>query len=458
MSRVAELFRARRASPVAVVALISAGLAGCSADSHRFAENPFATRQQEATGSVQPHPAPAAPYGRVESRPLPQYGAAPQTTPAYGYQRQSNLQPSGTSGGGRGLAAYAPPAQHPMETTASTAPRSIAANGGSWSAADGTTIIVGTNDTVDTLSQRYGVPSKEIMRANGLPTPRNLQPGQQLVIPRQMMQQAAPIAAAPQTKPAAVVASAAGGVHVVNPGETLHSIARRNNIPAAKLAKANNLPVTVQLRTGQKIMVPGGKGVAVAQAPVQTLQPVKPAQVATVAGKPVVAAAKPAAPAPVVVAEAPSAKKESANLASETKEIEKEARQDATGGLPSFRWPVRGRVIAAYGAKTSGKQNDGINLAVPEGTPVKAAEDGVVTYAGNELKGYGNLVLVRHSNGYVTAYAHASELMVKRGETIKRGQTIAKAGQTGEVASPQLHFEIRQGSTPVDPSKFLNGT
>ena len=90
--------------------------------------------------------------------------------------------------------------------------------------------------------------------------------------------------------------------------------------------------------------------------------------------------------------------------------------RSATGALPSFRWPARGRVIAAYGAKTNGKANDGINLAVPEGTPVKAAEDGVVAYAGSELKGYGNLVLVRHSNGYVTAYAHASELMVKRGE------------------------------------------
>ena len=130
---------------------------------------------------------------------------------------------------------------------------------------------------------------------------------------------------------------------------------------------------------------------------------------------------------------------------------------EATGALPGFRWPVRGRVIAGYGAKTNGKQNDGINLAVPEGTPVKAAEDGVVAYAGNELKGYGNLVLIRHSNGYVTAYAHASELLVKRGETIKRGQTIAKSGQSGEVASPQLHFEIRKGSTPVDPLQFLNG-
>ncbi len=85
------------------------------------------------------------------------------------------------------------------------------------------------------------------------------------------------------------------------------------------------------------------------------------------------------------------------------------------------------------------------------------AEDGVVAYSGSELKGYGNLILVRHSNGYVTAYAHASELMVKRGDTIKRGQVIAKSGQTGEVGSPQLHFEIRKGSSAVDPLQFLNG-
>jgi murein DD-endopeptidase MepM/ murein hydrolase activator NlpD len=130
---------------------------------------------------------------------------------------------------------------------------------------------------------------------------------------------------------------------------------------------------------------------------------------------------------------------------------------EVTSALPTFRWPVRGKVITSYGAKTNGKSNDGINVAVPEGTPVKAAEDGVVAYSGNELKGYGNLVLVRHSNGYVTAYAHASELMVKRGDPIKRGQIIAKSGQSGEVASPQLHFEIRKGSSPVDPLQFLNG-
>ena len=130
---------------------------------------------------------------------------------------------------------------------------------------------------------------------------------------------------------------------------------------------------------------------------------------------------------------------------------------EQTGSLPKFRWPANGRVINAFGPSTNGQQNDGIDIAVPENTPVKAAEDGVVAYAGNELKGYGNLVLVRHSNGYVTAYAHAKELLVKRGDTVKRGQMIARSGQSGNVNAPQLHFEIRKGASPVDPTKFLNG-
>ncbi|HEY9213477.1 MAG TPA: M23 family metallopeptidase, partial [Ancylobacter sp.] len=122
-----------------------------------------------------------------------------------------------------------------------------------------------------------------------------------------------------------------------------------------------------------------------------------------------------------------------------------------------FRWPVRGRVISGFGPKPGGQQNEGINVSVPEGTSVKAAEDGVVAYAGSELKGYGNLVLIKHSDGWVTAYAHNSELDVKKGDTVKRGQIIAKAGQTGSVTSPQVHFEIRKGSQPVDPSSHLAG-
>ena len=111
---------------------------------------------------------------------------------------------------------------------------------------------------------------------------------------------------------------------------------------------------------------------------------------------------------------------------------------------------MRGLVTSGFGA-----QNEGINVAVPEGTPIKAADDGVVAYAGNELKNYGNLVLIRHANGYVSAYGNASQLLVTRGDSIKRGQVIAHAGQTGNVTSPQLHFEIRKGSTPVDPMPLL---
>jgi murein DD-endopeptidase MepM/ murein hydrolase activator NlpD len=129
----------------------------------------------------------------------------------------------------------------------------------------------------------------------------------------------------------------------------------------------------------------------------------------------------------------------------------------AATGQPAFRWPLRGRVINNFGAKVNGAANDGIDLAAPEGTAVRAADDGVVAYAGNELKGYGNLVLVRHANGFVTAYAHASDILVKRGDSVKRGQVIAHSGQTGNVTSPQLHFEIRKGATPVDPAQYLSG-
>ena len=226
------------------------------------------------------------------------------------------------------------------------------------------------------------------------------------------------------------------------------SIARRNHVSLAELAKANSLDRSAKLKLGMKLTVPGAKTAAVAPA----AQPAAGAQPATALAPPAtkIAAATPDSQQKARLAQATSMP---AEVSAETPVKANEA----TGALPTFRWPVRGKVITSYGAKTNGKANDGINLAVPEGTPVKAAEDGVVAYSGNELKGYGNLVLVRHSNGYVTAYAHASEVLVKRGDTIKRGQIIAKSGQSGEVGSPQLHFEIRKGSSPVDPLQFLNG-
>lgn len=460
MSVAAELLYSRRVPQVAVLALISFSFAGCSADmSSRMSQsnfsNPFA---QESTGSVQQAPPP--------QRELPQY-SRPQTQSRY-YQSQP-LPPAvstpqsypvaagGVSGGGRGVGSYAPPAQPHLETTATVPPRSVAAA----QPVGGTKIIVGTSDTLDLLAKRYRVTPQAILAANGYKGPRALSPGQQLIIPHQATAAApaplmAPVAAAPApaAKPVAAVA-APSSTHFVNHGDTLASIARKNHISAAELARANGLDPSAKLKLGARLAVPGAKTAAVAA----------PLAAAPVGAAPVAGTLQPvaAAPAPATKMAAVAAPVQSARLAQATANVEDKAADtpakaaETTSALPTFRWPVRGKVVTSYGAKTNGKSNDGINLAVPEGTPVKAAEDGVVAYSGNELKGYGNLVLVRHSNGYVTAYAHASELMVKRGDTIKRGQVIAKSGQSGEVASPQLHFEIRKGSSPVDPLQFLNG-
>jgi murein DD-endopeptidase MepM/ murein hydrolase activator NlpD len=457
MSRVAELFCSRRAANVAALALISFGFAGCSADmSTRFSQetlaNPF-NYQPEATGSVVRPAVAAAP---VERRELPQY-ARPQPTyqssalpPAVAAPQSYPVASGGVTGGGRGLASYTPPAQPRLETTATVPPRSVAASRAASPAPAGTTIIVGTSDTLEVLAQRYHVSSAAILAANGYKGPRTLSPGQQLIIPHPAATATAaapapavaPVAAAPVVRPVAA-AAAAPAVHFVNHGETLASIARNNHVSVAELARANNLDASAKLKLGSRLMVP----VKSAAAPA-----------------PAVAAAQPVAVAAVPARMASAGPQQTAHLAQAATTPEQTAAaeaplkaSEATGALPTFRWPARGKVITSYGAKTNGKSNDGINLAVPEGTPVKAAEDGVVAYSGNELKGYGNLVLIRHSNGYVTAYAHASELLVKRGDSIKRGQVIAKSGQSGEVGSPQLHFEIRKGSTPVDPLQFLNG-
>jgi murein DD-endopeptidase MepM/ murein hydrolase activator NlpD len=436
MSRIVELLYSRRLPHVAVLALMSIGFAGCSADMQsRLTENPFASN--EATASVPPaqverHELPqySRPHSQVQSQNLPPPISAPQSYPAAG---------SGVSGGGRGLSSYAPPAR-PIETTGSV-PHSVAA----VHPAQGTKIIVGTSDTLEIIARRYNVTPAAILQANGYKGPRVLSPGQQLIIPRSGAVAAAPVMAAPTGKPAAV--AAASSLHIVNHGDTLMGIARRNHISVGELARANGLQPAAQLRIGMKLNVP-----------------VKASASAAPVAQPAVAQAAPVSVPPVTkLAAVTSDAQQKARLAQTTNVEETPATEtpmkasEATGALPTFRWPVRGKVITSYGAKTNGKANDGINLAVPEGTPVKAAEDGVVAYSGNELKGYGNLVLVRHSNGYVTAYAHASELLVKRGDTIKRGQIIAKSGQSGEASSPQLHFEIRKGSTPVDPLQFLNG-
>jgi murein DD-endopeptidase MepM/ murein hydrolase activator NlpD len=311
-----------------------------------------------------------------------------------------------------------------------------------WDWDGGTAITVGQGDTFETLSRRYGVPAVAIMQATAITSPAGIRPGQRLVIPRYNQSTASTASSAPRATASQAVAAADAGAHVIGPGETMTGIAKRYNVSLKDLAKANRIEPYAQLKMGDRLVIPGrvasAKQPAAASRPGQTVAQPK------------------AAPAPaskMAAVETPH----TARAVNPTADVADDDGKASGSGSPAFRWPVRGRIIAGFGPKPNGQQNDGINLAVPEGTPVKAAEDGVVAYAGNELKGYGNLVLIRHPNGFVTAYAHASELLVKRGDTIKRGQTIAKAGQTGTVTSPQLHFEIRKGSAPVDPTQYLNG-
>ena len=304
------------------------------------------------------------------------------------------------------------------------------------------------------MALRYNVPGTAILQANELAPGTALRAGQSIVIPKLQYasQRNAPaqIASAPASAPALKKSLATTQVtHVVAPGETMMSLSRRYDRPLKEIVTANRLNQDTRLKVGDRIVIPG-----VIASSVPATKPAAPATVVAAPAPATVVASKPqtqAAPQKVASLDPPT---QTARLASPS--IDTGEKTGSTGN-PQFRWPVRGRVISGFGPIPNGQQNDGINLAVPEGTQVRAAEDGTVAYAGNELKGYGNLVLVRHSDGYVTAYAHASELMVKRGDPVKRGQVIAKSGATGSVNAPQLHFEIRKGSSPVDPTKYLPG-
>ena len=463
MRTVVETSRLRLCVQVASLGLIAAGFAGCSADSARFGENafsnPFATSpSREVTGSVPT--AQPAPVGRVETRPLQQTAAQPLPPPPPTPARPASYAPTGQAGGGPGIASYAPPAAMPATPSAPTLasappditgavkPQHPAASGWNWDG--GTAIIVGPGENLDALSRKYGVPGAAILQANGFANGSAIRTGQRIVIPRYnqghtataaAMPPAPPrLAAPPATSSAAkpTATSANAYVHVVAPGETLTSIARRYHKPLVMVAAANNIPPHTMVKMGDRLVIPGR----------------------TAAAAPLPAAPKPVAQAPVAAAPAPQvasvAPQSSARVVTPAQAaVEDEASAVGSAGGTSFRWPVRGRVITSFGAKPNGQQNDGINLAVPEGTAVRAADDGVVAYAGNELKGYGNLILIRHANGFVTAYAHASEIMVKRNDQVRRGQVIAKSGQSGTVTTPQLHFEIRKGSSPVDPLQYL---
>lgn len=246
------------------------------------------------------------------------------------------------------------------------------------------------------------------------------------------------------SRPAAS-APAGSGSYKVESGDTLTGIARKNGVSVAALKKANGIE-DGNIRIGQTLRIPGAAETTVAAAK-QAVPEVKPAADAQASKKttPATEAEKPklAAYTP------PSSGKAVADAA---KVEEGETPDDS--GIGKMRWPVKGRVVSNFG-KGSGTSRDGIDIQVPPGTPVKAAENGVVIYAGDGLKDFGNTVLVRHENGLVTVYGNASELKVKRGQKVKRGEDIALSGVSSATNTPKLHFEVRKDAAAVDPSGYL---
>jgi murein DD-endopeptidase MepM/ murein hydrolase activator NlpD len=237
-----------------------------------------------------------------------------------------------------------------------------------------------------------------------------------------------------------VAAAPASGTYVVQQGDTLSSIARKTGVSVTALKQANGMQDGL-IRVGQKLSL-SGAGAAAATTTVAAAKPVALDPVKT-------ASTPPAAPATQTLATYTPPKK--ADKVIQQAQDDGAAAPDSTG-IGKMRWPVRGRVISGFGG---GQGGDGIDISVPKGTPIKAAENGVVIYAGNGLKEFGNTVLVRHDNGLVTVYGNASELSVTRGQKVKRGDDIALSGMSGNATSPKLHFEIRKNSAPVDPSTYL---
>lgn len=264
-------------------------------------------------------------------------------------------------------------------------------------------VVVASGDTLYSISRNYRVPLRDLIEQNNLTPPYNLNAGRVLIIPSPRY-------------------------HEVQTGETLSSIAHLYKMNVDNIVALNKLESPYSLKTGQKLRISGDKGVSStnnysAKEPTQEIKKdeVKNKELPAVATK----AYKP-------------------NFIEKT--LDK---------FNHFSWPVRGKVVSKFGPKNGGLYNDGINISAPLGSKVLASEDGVVAYVGNELKGYGNLVIVKHSGGFITAYAHLSKTFVKKGQKVNKSDKIAEVGSTGNVNSPQLYFGLRKGRDALNPENYL---
>ncbi|CAO3353187.1 peptidoglycan DD-metalloendopeptidase family protein [Azospirillum palustre] len=308
--------------------------------------------------------------------------------------------------------------------------------------------IVQKGDSLYSISRMHNVDVSELSRLNNLTPPYAVQVGQPLRLPGSNDSNGTMVASGvasggavsltPQGSPAG--RGSVQAAELPPPGASSSGgIAATPLPPPSKPGAAPEPAAAPPAATGDTAYQPGqaptmlrppGSKPAATPIPAPTAQPAPPA----------------AAPQQEVAAAAPPSKPEP----------KAEVGAPPPRGGARFLWPVKGKLISGYGPKPDGLHNDGLNIAAAKGTAVVAADNGVVAYAGNELRGFGNLLLLKHSDGWITAYAHLDKIEVERGASVKRGQVIARVGQTGGVSSPQLHFELRKGSQAVDPSDQMD--
>lgn len=448
-----------RASACTVVATFALALAGCSADVTRFSGPGFSLNGNDDSANLIPPGALTGSSGGRLSDQTPSVGYGTGTTPPM----ETSALPDRT-----------PPSSYTDRTPTESAPvrtadRSYEAPRSSYGSsaatspgAPGQTITVERGDTLYGLSRRHGVSVAELMSANNLDDSL-LRIGQTLTVPGSTGTNSRPYetAAAPAERPPVSLAVQAPadipstwqGSYEVRSGDSLYKIARQYGVRTSDLQRYNSITDPRRVMPGTRLRVPGGSiappSETVAQssgAPGGSQSPslINSGQQYAALSDGRTSDAAPASKGVRTVTIAPSQISPAAGPSAE---------ESSSGKL---RWPVRGKLLAGFGARPDGTHNDGVNLSVPLGTDVHAADEGVVAYAGSELRSYGNLILVRHDNGWVTAYAHNDKLLVSRGDKVKRGQVIAKSGKSGQVSEPQVHFELRQSSKqPVDPVPYL---
>jgi murein DD-endopeptidase MepM/ murein hydrolase activator NlpD len=449
---------------------------------------PVSSARQAAVSQPFPEPVTAAPVSRsrVASTPMTVQRtslADPTSTPAR--RPSAEPYPAQTSASAAGTMRAPALASPDPVSTSSVRPSS------GWSTVNAPAVLMRQGDTVASLATRFGVPEKEILKANGLKRASDAEPGQRILIPtfgaagsaaKASASQAAttldvdkqknkpvlpenrdvailPTQSQQREKGSAANGATAGkqpmtgegagpGTYTVKAGDSLNRIAKSNGVSVEALRAENNL-TSGAIRVGQALKLPKGQA-ATDSVTTASVAPKAPEAKAAKAEQAKVQQAKadPAAPAEYT----PAVAKQSIN---EVASKDDGADAPKATGISKYRWPVRGAVVAGYGANVDGNRNDGINISVPEGTPIKAAENGVVIYSGSSLKELGNAVLVRHDDGTVTVYGNASELKVQRGQKIQRGQTLAASGMSGKATQPQVHFEVRKNATAVNPATFL---